>query len=305
MRKLINSSNIFRAGLIAVFIFSIYFLSSCEKEVHIDLSSGPPSIVVEGQIENGQWPYVILTHSIGFFSKIDLSTFQNSFVHDAKITVSDGTTSIVLREYSVDTSGGNTLYVYTIDSADKTALNFKGVVNKFYSLKIETGGQTYTSLTKIPAPIPLDSLTAKAPPTIDTSYPNEMQLFIHFKDPDTPGNYARYFTNKNHEGYFDGDAYSDEIANGVYENLRIRPGYNPVNPDSTALNIFNKGDTVSVKWASIDAGVYTFFNTLAFSRNAIGNPFATPINAKSNVSNGALGYWAGYGSSIATIVIPK
>ncbi|MGN6569352.1 MAG: DUF4249 domain-containing protein [Flavipsychrobacter sp.] len=305
MHKRFLSSNIFRGGLIAAFIFVVYFLSSCEKEVHINLASSPPSLVVEGQIENGQWPYVILTNSIGFFSKIDLSTFQNSFVHGAKITVSDGSTSIVLREYSVDTSGGNKLYVYTIDSADKAALNFKGEVNKFYSLKIEYNGQTYTSVTKIPTPIPIDSLTAKEPPVISTDNPNEMQLFIHFKDPDTIGNYARYFTNKNHEGYFNGEAFSDVIANGVYENLRIRPGYNPINPDSTSLNIFNKGDTISVKWSSIDNGVYTFLNTLAFAQNAIGNPFSTPINAKSNISNGALGCWAGYGSSIVTIIIPK
>jgi len=305
MHKRFLSSNILQIGIIAAFIFIISLFSSCEKEVHITLDSGPPTLVVEGQIENGQWPYVILSNSIGFFSKIDLSTFQNSFVHGAKITVADGTTSIVLREYSVDTSGGNKLYVYTIDSADKTSFNFKGEINKFYSLKIEYNGQTYTSLTKIPAPITIDSLTAKPPTVIDTKYPDEMQVFIHFKDPDTTGNFARYFTNKNHEGYFQGDAFSDVIANGVYENLRIRPGYNPINPDSTALNNFYKGDTISVKWSSIDNGVYTFLNTLAFARNAIGNPFATPINAKSNVSNGALGYWAGYGSSISTIIIPK
>jgi hypothetical protein len=53
----------------------------------------------------------------------------------------------------------------------------------------------------------------------------------------------------------------------------------------------------------IDKGVYTFWNTYAFAQRAVGNPFSSPINVKTNISNGALGIWAGYGSSFDTLVV--
>src|SRR5476649_102644 len=75
-------------------------LAACQKEVHIDLGSTAPQMVVQGQIENGQPPFVILNNTIGFFSSVDLGTLQNSFIHGAAMTVSDGTNTIALKEYS-------------------------------------------------------------------------------------------------------------------------------------------------------------------------------------------------------------
>src|SRR5688500_7073078 len=81
------------------------YLFSCEKEVNFDLGTAAEKVVVEGTIETGLPPYVFLTKSIGFFSKIDLNTLSNSFIHGAKITVSDGVKSFVLKEYQVNNSG--------------------------------------------------------------------------------------------------------------------------------------------------------------------------------------------------------
>ena len=91
----------------------VILLASCEKEVKVDLKTGDPSLVVEGTIESGQSPYLFLTKSIGYFATIDFNTLQNSFVHNAKVTVSNGSKIVTLQEYTVDTGGnGNKLSFY-------------------------------------------------------------------------------------------------------------------------------------------------------------------------------------------------
>ncbi|MEO6833618.1 MAG: hypothetical protein ABI378_13525, partial [Chitinophagaceae bacterium] len=65
------------------------------------------------------------------------------------------------------------------------------------------------------------------------------------------------------------------------------------------------GDTITLKWAAIDRSVFNFYSTLEYSLGTVGNPFATPINAQSNISNGALGIWAAYSPTFTTIVVKE
>jgi hypothetical protein len=287
----------------------LVFFSSCEKEVKIDLGPSAEKVVVEGTIETGLPPYVLLTKSIGFFSKVDLNTLSSSFLHDAKITVSDGSQTFVLREYQVN-SGNIPFYFYSVDSADIAALAFRGVAGKSYSLKIEYGGKVYESVTHIPQPKALDSLWAKAPPPeeMPQNYPNSMLIFARYTDPDTLGNRVRYFTKRNSQPFLP-PYYSvndDAIINGSRIDIQLNAGFDRMDTiDQETFGYFYKGDTVIVKWSSIDKGVFDFWRTLEFSYGATGNPFAAPVEVSSNISGGALGVWAGYGNTFDTLVIPQ
>jgi hypothetical protein len=66
-----------------------------------------------------------------------------------------------------------------------------------------------------------------------------------------------------------------------------------------------RGDTVTLKWSAIDRGVFNFYQTFEYAVGTVGNPFSSPINVQTNISGGALGIWAGYGSTYTTIVVPK
>jgi len=290
---------------IAVFLFIMYALTSCEREVHLNLSTGAPRLVVEGRIDNGYPPFITLTTSVGFFSTVDFSTIQNYFVHGANVKVSDGSKTVTLREYSLDTGNNSKFFIYTLDTADPGSLNFLGQIGKFYTLTINYNGQTYTSVTKIPEPIKLDSIRSQPPTFTNDKYPDAVQLVVYFKDPDTIGNFVRYFTKRNSEPFYNGDLYNDDITNGLHTNWHIAAGYNTVQPDSFKSNHFFKGDTVIVSWSSIDKGVYTFWNTFAYAVSASGDPFSSPINSQSNITNGAIGVWAGYGSYLDTFIVPK
>lgn len=284
-------------------------LAGCEKEVKINLNSSPPRLVVEGFIEKDNPPIVVLTKSIGYFSKVDLSTLSNSFVHDAHITVSDGARTITLREYHVDTANGNKLYFYTLDTAGGIGTNyFRGETGKNYKLVIESEGKTYESTTSVPPCKAVDSLTAEAPATPPDKLPTAMILAVYYSDPDTFGNRIRYFTKRNSEPFYPGfnSVYDDQIVNGSKNaRLPIAAGFRRTGELTDSSGYVFRGDTITLKWAAIDLGVFNFYNTYEYSLGTVGNPFSTPINVKSNISNGALGVWAGYGTTFTTLIIPK
>ena len=186
-------------------------LASCEKEVSINLASSPPQVVVQGGIETNGPPYVILTSTVGFFSKVDLATLENSFLHDAKIEVSDGNRTITLREYSFDTGTAFKYYVYSIDSSNLML----GENGKTYELKITYGGKTYTSATKIPTPQGFDTMWFETPLFAGDNTPDSaLQLFVNYSDPDTLGDFVRCFTQRGNESFFPSTNFSDEIVNG-------------------------------------------------------------------------------------------
>lgn len=280
---------------------------SCEKEVDIDLTTGAQKLVVEGFIENGQPPVVLLTKSIGYFSSIDLSTLENSFAHGAAIYVSDGERSIKLKEYSLDTGLNlNKFFLYTIDTSDITALTFRGQTEKRYHLTVEYDGKTYEASTKIPEVRGIDSLWFRKTdkPTTDQA----VRMYIRFTDPDTLGNYIRYFTRRNSDIFYTGpqSVYDDAIVNGTtVDSLTVFAGYSRARePNLDSVGVFYRGDTVTLRWCAIDRDVYEFYSTFEYSTGTVGNPFASPVNVRTNIKGGALGIWAGYGASYFTSIVP-
>src|SRR5690349_16803512 len=74
-------------------------LSACQKEIEVELPKLVTKIVVEGKIEPGIPPYVILTNNMPYFGAADITSIQKLFVHNAAITVSDGVNTVALTEY--------------------------------------------------------------------------------------------------------------------------------------------------------------------------------------------------------------
>src|SRR5690606_27180752 len=99
---------------------------------------------------------------------------------------------------------------------------------------------------------------------------------------------------------------NDELVNGNTVRLSLNSGFNKMDSiDRETFGYFYKGDTVVIKWCAIDKAVYDFWHTLEFSYGASGNPFASPVEIMTNIKGGALGVWAGYGSTFDTLVITQ
>lgn len=279
--------------------------SSCEKAINFKLDNTQPSLVVEATIENGQAPVVILSSSYDYFSTISPEILAASFVHNAVITISNGTKTQQLREYFFNTSANLKVYYYSIDSAN-LANAFLGVLNNSYQLSIQVSGKTYTSSTTIPALAKLvDSLWwKKAPDNPDT---NKVVLVAKITDPPGFGNYIRYYTKTNSSPLFPGQnsVFDDQVIDGKTYTADVERGVNRNDTlDRENYSFFNRGDTITLKFANIDKPNYDFWRTMEYSYASIGNPFSSPTKVLGNI-NGALGYFGGYAAQYKTIIVPK
>ncbi len=284
------------------FALLLFMLSSCEKDINFDLKTSEPVLVADAQIETGSAPMVVLTKSLGYFSKIDPQILAGSFIHNAVVTVSNGIATHQLKEYSVPLAPNFTAYFYSNDpSGPSTA--FVGAVNTNYTLHILAEGKEYNSSTTIPAvALTLDSMwTRVAPQNPDTS---KRILFIKATDPHGLGNYGRYFTKKNSGDYLPGEnsVFDDQIVDGTTFTFQLPQGIDRNDPPKADSNFFKRGDTITVNFANISRPTFTFWSTWEFAFQGIGNPFAQPNKVIGNISNGALGAFCGYARQVRTIV---
>ena len=275
-------------------LVSIMLLSSCEKNINVNLKNVDPLLVVDAQIENGKNPTVILTRSLNYFSQISPAILDSSFVHNASVTISNGVYLHQLKEKSFSLGGGYTAYYYSIDS-NNLATAFVGEFNKKYFMRVLTGGNEYTATTTIPylAKYPDSIWFKQAPLNPDT---NKRVLMVRTTDPPGLGNYIRYFTKRNRGSFLPGEnsVFDDKVIDGTTYEVQVDPGVDNNNPVSYEDNYFKKGDTVTLKVCNIDKASYTFWNTWEFARQSIGNPFSQPGKVVGNISNGALGVFCGY-----------
>lgn len=287
---------------ILVGFLALSLVASCEKDVNLRLQEADPKLVVEATIENGQPPVVILSRSVGYFATLSPELLENSFVHQARVTVYHKGNQYALNEYSVQGAGGFRLYYYTTDSANGTPA-LLGELNQKYELAIDVNSRQYEASTAIPAyNKTVDSLWwAPAP-----GEPKKAVIKVKATDPPGFGDYIRYFTSINNGPFLPpaNAVFDDLFVDGTTYELQLAPGYNRNAEDKRSF-LFNRGDTVRFKLSSIDKATYEFWRTMEYSYASVGNPFASPIKVTGNISNGALGYFGGYASQYFTIIIPQ
>lgn len=319
-------------------LFATSFLfTACEKDFNIDIPASTKKVVVEGYIENGLPPYLFLTNTLDLFGPLNLASISSSFVHNAKVTISDGTNSFDLKEYTINV-GASKFYIYTIKGFDfsGTSANQQyvpgigmvgidlnnppdflqiGRLNTSYTLSIQLEGEntpSITATTEIKFPQKIDSLWVEPRPGKPAT-DELVSLFARISEKGPERNYYRYFTKRNNEGFLPGynSIYDDNFVNGTTYNVRVLRGIDKTAPDSVAFKqygYFKKGDTITVKIVQIDHNVYDFWRTLEYAKQNTGNPYATPGNVKSNIIGG-LGVWCGYasynGPMYQTLIVPK
>ncbi len=285
---------------------ALILFAACEKAVSFTLDKADAKLVVDASIENGQAPRVVLTRSLDYFSKINADLLAKSFVHDAQIDISNGHLTHRLKEYSVVTDAA-TLYYYTVDSANP-ATAFVGEMKKTYDLTLRIGNDTYTAQTTIPAMAKtIQSLSWKKSEKNEDSL--KVMVIASLQDPPGLGNYVRYYTSVNKGPYFPGftSVYDDQIVDGQTYEIPVDKGVdrNTEIKYDNSYGLFDRGDTVVVKFANIDKATYDFWRTMEYNYQNIGSPFSSPTKVQGNISNNALGYFGGYANQYISIVIPK
>ncbi len=250
-------------------------------------------LVVEGWIEEGQAPVVMLTHAVDLTA--DVASFDDFVEKWARVSIFDGDTRYILT--------GRINNAYT-PSFVYTSSRLKGRIGHTYRLVVETETDTLeASATMLPRP-ELVRLEAVAVEGADSMY--TIRAFV---DDILPDGYYKLFSrdfsqDERYYATFTGTfaGYSYDPAEGIVVTRGIHSTFEDAD---TFSHYYKAGSRVTVKACSIEPEIYDFWRVYDSSVSLSGNLFFTfAENCPSNIIGG-LGYWAAYGTSQRTIVIPE
>ena len=256
-------------------VFLLLLLSSCEKEISIDLNKSNPRFVIEGNISNlvGE-SKVRITKTLNFDETIAFPA-----VSGALVTITD----TLLNKTDTLTESKTGFY------NDSTLF---GVEGHTYKLQVRIGTEIYTSLSIIPKPLVLDSLLQIIPKKNDPKPPagtpgaNSVQFQPSYKNITRTDKYIQYVITRN-----------DTLINRITaRGLLAATGFFSI-PFSIPTK---KNDVLIFDIQFIDLTAYEFLNEL---NTNIGQFSATPSNPTSNFSNGALGFFKAHTSQKIKLIV--
>jgi hypothetical protein len=270
----------------------IFFTSGCEKELELRLPEVPSELVVEGWIENGKSAEVILSHTAPYFTAVDSNSLRTFAETHAKVTLISG------PEEEILTLKPNQGYFPPLIYG---SVEMTGESGKTYSLEIVLNQDTITAATTVPKPVSLDSVWFAR----DRGMENKGRIWIRLTDNGAEENYYRILCKRkskdNRYVATNLSAFSDVLYNGRTVEMGFLRGYSSM-IDVEEDNYFEAGDTVSVKFCTIDKAMFDFWNIYQNKVLASANPLsASNYQLKSNVKGG-LGIFTGYGSTYYLVI---
>ena len=303
-----------------VLLMAIGFgFNACEKVLDIDLPEGVNGIVFEGYIENGTFPYLIISRSENYFSTIETaqSALINSLVKADSVFIEFDGMRDTLHEICLQDLGpaeqelalellGFESFPTGIDLCIYANLSIIGELGKTYKLTAHVEGEQYQATTSILQQVYLDSLWFKDELPVDSFG----SIWCSLSDPAATSDYYYMWTENLTQGKAmaeidGGPSFGDRLFNGETIEFNFYQGSSLLQDDGSGEEYywFAEGDTVIVKLGTIDRGVYDFWESVDAASNL--NPFSSPTPVFSNFDNGGRGVWSGYATTLDTIVCVK
>lgn len=257
---------------------------------------GEERLVVEGWIDAGGFPIVMVTTSVPTSTEYQsIDDQERHLMRHARVTVSDGENSVILTGMYNDAYFPP--YIYTTS-------DLRGVAGKSYSLKVElpSVGLTAIGTTTIPTAVPLDSIWCVPSPDEKGKY----NIKASFSDPESTKDYYRLFVkvagkDSSYVASYMGCHKDVDLPRPA--EIAVMKGLSVNNQSSWEWNpaSFEKGDEVMVKFCTMDRVSYEFWNSYERVVSLSVLPmFQATYNPAFNVTGG-IGYWCGYGASKYTI----
>lgn len=282
MRKILLYS------LITVFLI---WLGSCTEVIDVELDSTFTRLVVYGELTTDTTEHVItLTYSADY-----LTDQIPAGVENASVELSYDDTSFILIP------GDPGKYM--------TRPDFFGIPGKHYNLKIDgvdidRDGKTeiYEASTYLPAVNPLDSIALKY--TSNTFF-SGWEIMVYAWDPEGIRNFYSF------KSYLNGILQTDTLTELIVQNDDLFDGNYTYGITSQFLDDSKSnekalpGDTITFEingiteeyfWFIVEAQTEAFGNIPMFS--------GPPANIKSNISNGALGFFTAYSIDRKSAIVP-
>lgn len=261
---------------------------ACEKTIRLDTDLNQEQVVVEGLITNSELNYVRLTKSRDFYASGSVEGILS-----ADVTVSDNVGNIRRYVHNPDNvPGWEGVYLPEVPYTPSVGLT--------YTLEALVEGTTYMAQETLLPVTTIDSLVV----TLDVEEQADPEdegrfyeiLFYAQEPQDRVDNYLfKFYRNGDLIKDFEEDIYfgEDEYLGEEIDDLPIAGFY--------AL-----GDTVMVEMYSITREAFVYYNDLFNLINNDGGMFSPPpANPRSNVSNGALGYFQVSAIDTETIIVEE
>lgn len=255
--------------VVIIVICSAFF--SCEKEIDVDVKEGDQKWVIEAKVsDQANQTEVKITKSLSISSVMANPVFTN-----AMVSIEDLSTS---QTYVLTP---NALGVYK-------NMNLVGTPLHTYRLEIRLEGNRYISESTMPKKV--EFLGVSQPEPIDyedDETTSNTKILPQYTDPVDAENHYQFLVKRNQEPVKELFVQSDRYFNGL--------------PNTRHLRFYaKKTEQIEVEMQCIGKPEYEYlFGLLQNS-----NPTATtPSNPTSNISNGAVGYFKAYTSSVKNIVL--
>ncbi len=255
-------------------------LVGCEKVIDVDLNSTDPKVVIEGNIYDVPGPYTVrITETASFF---DSNTFKDVTGATGTIRDDKGNSEILIEDFP----GG-----YRTDK-------LLGIQERTYTIDVEWNGESYTASSYLPVSASLDS----------TIYEFQPHLFFHEE-----GYYVSMFITdpKNLVNAYLINVYQNGVPPDSDAGAPYYYVFDDVFFDGLQIEIdlwpfpFELNDTIIVELYTMDEVGYDYYNTLNVTlESSSGGGFSeAPQNPKTNLSDGALGYFGAYAVRRDTVII--
>ncbi|MFD1603916.1 DUF4249 domain-containing protein [Flavobacterium artemisiae] len=276
-----------------LFLFGLV-ITSCSNDNFSEQKSTESKIVVEGWIEEGDFANVLLSSSIPVTDVIDSTNVLNHVIRSAKITISDGQNSEVLRVKNDKNRVPPFVYFGS---------TLMGEAGKEYTLKIEYLNRVVEAVTSIPKSVPLKSAEyIKKKETDTTGY-----VFVKFDDPIAEKNYYQIATKIDGEEPIFVPSFYGNLDDKNFETTAVSVQINRgviLFPKTKFTPYFADGDLIHVKLRTQNKDALDFWNSWQNEIVNAKNPiYPSNTSLKSNIKGG-IGIWAGYGQSTVIVKTP-
>lgn len=306
-------------------VLAILFSFGCTKEVEVDIPGFEEQLVVEGRIQTNEFPIVLISKSQNVYAPTDLSSYVQSFVYNANVSVTVDGTTIDLELMTIDQLPIQSQKTFAemlkleFDQISFIPIQVYSTINsvvlgqtgKSYTLTINHEGEVYSGTTQLLPPVPLDDVYWRP----DDSNPEYGISVARLSDPPNQYNAYRweakriniqpngeeldtlYRSSNSSRGFFD-----DQFFDGItieFDALNRQEIKDPSHLEEYKW-FYRFGDSVAIRFSRVEKAVHEFYDKKDAQLDSNGNPFATPVNIPSNIE-GALGIWAGISNGYDTL----
>jgi hypothetical protein len=260
---------------LAILFFSSLIFFSCDKAIKLDLDQMPPKVVIEAVITNQpNYQFVKVTRTSGFYEN-----GPTPRITDAVVVVEDGNGAQFNFVHNPNNDPDSTGYYLP-------AVPFVGVIGETYTLTVTVDGEDYQATDDMYAVTNIDSLKYQINPD-EKDDPKEKRKFyevlMYAKEPQLTEDYYLFKFYRNDslliynptDIYFADDKTLGEEINGVPSPIFFEPG-----------------DSARVEMYSLSRKGFVFYSDLFNLINNDGGMFSPPpANSRTNLSNGAIGFF--------------